>query len=97
MTNNSYGFNGVIPDKAIAAEYNSENGEYTGQFYFLGDDIPETASPVYGVNCFQLGEVVVYDKLFLKEANAIKYVKEIEESGYRVIDLLNDVIVFEQQ
>lgn len=92
---NSYGFNGTIPNKAIAAEYDSDNGEYTGKFYFSGDDVPENAIPVYGVSYFQLGEVVEYDPLFLKEADAINYVKEIEEHGYRVIDLLNDAIVFE--
>jgi hypothetical protein len=31
---NSYGFNGIIPDGSIAGVYDSQNGEWTGSFFF---------------------------------------------------------------
>lgn len=30
---NSYGFDGTIPETAIAGEYDSENGCFTGRFF----------------------------------------------------------------
>lgn len=35
---NSYGFDGNVPEGAIAGVYDSENGEWTGTFYFSSED-----------------------------------------------------------
>jgi hypothetical protein len=38
---NSYGFNGSVPDGAVAGVYDSENGEWTGDFFFTVKEAEE--------------------------------------------------------
>ncbi len=60
---NSYGFNGEIPSTAVAGEYDSENGEWTGKFYFSREEA-ESAEQ----------EILDDDSLSLEEVNASGWV-----------------------
>ena len=40
---NSYGFDGNIPDNASYGVYDTENGEWTGTFYYSKEDAQAAA------------------------------------------------------
>lgn len=43
---NSYGFDGTIPNGAIAGEYDPTNGEWTGAFYFSTHEAEEAEKEI---------------------------------------------------
>ena len=45
---NSRGFNDEFPESAIAAKYDSYNGEFTGEFYFSVEEAEKTESEMDG-------------------------------------------------
>lgn len=54
---NSYGFDGSIPGGAIAGVYDSENGEWTGKFYFSIEEAKVAEQEIMDDESLSLEEV----------------------------------------
>ncbi len=54
---NSYGFNGDVPDTAIAGMYDYLNGEWTGAFYFSVAEAEAAEKEILDNDAYGLEEV----------------------------------------
>jgi hypothetical protein len=54
---NSYGFNGNIPEDAIAGVYDSLNGEWTGQWFFSEEDARAAEDEILGKEALSIESI----------------------------------------
>lgn len=54
---NSYGFDGNIPEESIAGVYDSENGEWTGHFFFSKEEAKEGEKEILDDDSLSVEEV----------------------------------------
>jgi hypothetical protein len=57
INSNSRGFNGNIPEGAIAGKYDSFNGEWTGSFYFNREEAEKAEKEILENEALSIDEV----------------------------------------
>ena len=53
----SYNFDGIIPVNAIAGEYDSQNGEFTGRFFYTLEDAEKAEKRIISNSALSVEEV----------------------------------------